>query len=268
MKRPSAEGTLPRIKQLFAEGKVVRVFGTGQLCSPKLIEIVGEHGGFDALWLDYEHGGLTMKEIELATMAARSYGMDHFVRLPATDYASVMRPLEAGAGGVMLSMVRSASEAETAVRWTKFWPRGERGLNGGNRDGRFGLTPLAEYTQTANASTFVGVQIETRGALESLAEIAAIPDIDLLFVGPSDLSQVLGVIGDFENPNCLQTIEHIARTCADAKKPWGIFSRGPDYSERMRNWGCRLFVLAADIHVVHSGIRSTKERYSGFFGQS
>ncbi len=69
-----------------------------------------------------------MKEIELATLAAKAYGMDHFVRLPATDYASVMRPLEAGAGGLMISMVRSASGAEQAVRWAKFWPRGERGL--------------------------------------------------------------------------------------------------------------------------------------------
>src|SRR6516162_1344878 len=163
---------MARIKEMLADGRVVRVFGSGQLLSPKLIEIVGEHGDFDALWLDLEHGGLTMKEIELATMAARSYGMDHFVRLPATDYASVMRPLEAGAGGVMISMVKSPAEVDQAVRWAKFWPRGERGLNGGNCDGRFGLTPLAEYTARANAETFVGIQIETAGALESVREIA------------------------------------------------------------------------------------------------
>jgi len=259
---------MPGIKQLLREGKVVRAFGFGQLLSPKLIEIVGEHGDFDALWLDFEHGGLTMKDIELATMAARSYGMDHFVRLPATDYATVMRPLEAGAGGLMISMVRSPSDAEAAVRWAKFWPRGERGLNGGNRDGRFGLTPLADYTAQANADTFIGVQIETAGALASLAEIAAIPDVDLLFVGPSDLSQVLGVTGDFENPKCLQAIEKIAQVCADAKKPWGIFSRGPDYATRMRSWGCRLFVLGADIHVVHAGIRAIKDRYATFFQQT
>jgi 2-dehydro-3-deoxyglucarate aldolase/4-hydroxy-2-oxoheptanedioate aldolase len=66
---------MPRIKAMLGEGKVVRVFGSGQLLSPKLIEIIGEHGEFDALWLDREHGGLTMKDIELATMAARSYGL-------------------------------------------------------------------------------------------------------------------------------------------------------------------------------------------------
>jgi 4-hydroxy-2-oxoheptanedioate aldolase len=256
---------MPRIKTMLAEGKLVRVFGCGQLLSPKLIEILGEHGEFDALWLDQEHAGLTMKEIELATMAARSYGMDHFVRLPATDYAAVMRPLEAGAGGVMISMVRSAAEVEQAVRWAKFWPRGERGLNGGNRDGRFGLVPLAEYTARANCETFVGIQIETAGALAAAGEIAAIPDVDLLFVGPSDLSQVLGVTGDFENPRCLEAIESIARACAAAGKPWGVFSRGPDYAVRMKDLGCRLFVIAADLHVVHAGIRDVKHRYSTFF---
>ncbi len=256
---------MPRIKELLARGQVVRVFALGQLLSPKLVEIVGEHGEFDALWLDFEHAGITMQQVEMATLAAKTHGMDHFVRLPATDYASVMRPLEAGAGGVMISMVRSAAEAEQAVRWAKFWPRGERGLNGGNRDGRFGLTPLAEYMAEANAATFVGIQIETADALARVAEIAAVPDVDLLFVGPSDLSQVLGVPGDFENPRCLEAIESIARACAAAKKPWGVFSRGPDYAERMRALGCQLFVVASDIHSFHAGIRAAKERYRGFF---
>src|SRR3954468_18228687 len=237
---------MPRIKDLLARGEVVRLFGVGQLLSPKLIEIVGEHGGFDGLGLDAEHAGLTMKEIEWATMAARAYGLDHFVRLPATDYASVMRPLEAGAGGVMVSMVRSADEAEQAVRWAKFWPRGERGMNGGNRDGRFGLTPLAEYVPRANAETFVGIQIETASAIASVAEIAAVPDVDLLFVGPSDISQVMGVPGDFENPKCLDTIERIARACANAGKPWGVVPRGAEYAARMRSWGCQMFVLGFD----------------------
>ena len=137
--RGEGSGRMPRIKAMLREGKVVRVFATGQLLSPKLIEIVGEHGDFDALWLDQEHAGLTMKEIELATMAARAYGMDHFVRLPATDYAAVMRPLEAGAGGVMISMVRSAAEVEQAVRWAKFAPRGR--ARGQRRQPRRPLRP-------------------------------------------------------------------------------------------------------------------------------
>jgi 2-dehydro-3-deoxyglucarate aldolase/4-hydroxy-2-oxoheptanedioate aldolase len=257
---------MPKIKELLAQGKFVRLFGVGQLYSPKLIEIVGHHGGFDGLWLDGEHAGLTMKEIELATLAANAYGLDHFVRMPATDYASIMRALEAGAGGVMVSMVKSPEHAEQAVRWAKFWPRGERGMNGGNRDGQFGMTPISEYVVQANAVTFVGVQIETAGALASVAEIAAIPDIDLLFVGPADISQVLGVPGDFENPRCLETIEGIARACADAGKPWGIVPRGPEYAARMAALGCKMFVLGFDHQCLNAGIRATKERYSAFYG--
>ena len=146
----------------------------------------------------------------------------------------------------MVSMVHGPDDAEQAVRWAKFWPRGERGINGGNRDGRFGLTPLAEYAARANAETFVGIQIETAGAIASVAEIAAVPDVDLLFVGPADISQVLGVPGDFENPKCLDAIERIARACAEAGKPWGIVPRArvrradarlgmPDVRPRLRH---------------------------------
>ncbi len=256
---------MARIKQLLAEGKFVRLFGIGQLFSPKFIEIVGEHGGYDGLWLDAEHAGLSMRDIEIATLAARAYGMDHFVRLPATDYASIMRPLEAGAGGVMVSMVRSPEDAERAVRWAKFWPRGERGLNGGNRDGRFGLTPTKDYVERTNEQIFVGIQIETAGAIERVAEIAAVPDVDLLFVGPADISQVLGVPGQFEHPRCLETIDRIADACRDAGKPWGIVPRGPEYAARMADRGCKMFVLGFDIHAVHGGIRAFKERYKNFY---
>ncbi len=128
-------------------------------------------------------------------------------------------------------------------------------MNGGNRDGRYGLTPLPEYVAKANAETFVGLQIETKGAIDAVAELAALPDVDLLFVGPADISQVLGVPGDFENPRCLEIIERIASACRDAGKPWGIVPRGPEYAQRMVGWGCQMFVLAFDIHIVHAGVR-------------
>ena len=255
-----------RIKNLLAEGKLVKLFGVGQLYSPKLVEVVGMHGGFDGLWIDVEHAGMSMKEVESATLAANGHGLDHFVRLPATDYAGVMRVLEAGSGGVMISMVESPEHAEQAVRWAKFAPRGQRGLNGGNRDGRFGLIPLAEYVQKANAETFVGIQIETPGALDRVAEIvAAVPDVNLIFVGPADLSQVLEVTGKFEDPKCLAALERIADACAGAKKPWGVVARDPKYAQRLRAMGCSMFVVGFDIHSLHAGIRQVKERHQDFF---
>ena len=254
-----------RIKDLVAKNEVVRLFGVGQVFHPKIIEMIGLHGGFDGLWLDAEHAALDTKDVELATLAAKAYGLDHFVRQAATDYASIMRSLEAGAGGVMIAMVRSAEEADRAVRWAKFYPRGERGLAGANRDGSFGLEPIAQYVARANAETFVGIQIETASAIEQIEEIAAVPDVDLLFVGPSDISQVLGVPGDFDNPRCLETIERIAKACAKFNKPWGVVPRGPDYAARMFDWGCRMFVVGFDVHAFHAGIRDVKQRYARWF---
>ncbi len=90
---------MPRIKQMLREGEVVRIFGVGQLISPKLIEIVGEHGDFDALWLDGEHAGMTMKEIELATLAAGPTGwtISSACRPPTTRRScDRSRPVPAG----------------------------------------------------------------------------------------------------------------------------------------------------------------------------
>ena len=258
---------MPRIKEKLAAGETVRLFGTGQLIGPKMIEIVGCNGGFDGLWIDFEHAGVTMRDIEMTTLAANAYGLDHFVRQPATDYAAIMRSLEAGANGVMVSMVRSAEEADKAVRWAKFHPRGERGMNGSNRDGRFGLTPVADYVKEANARTFVGIQIETAGAIAEIAEIARVPDVDLLFVGPMDISQLMGVPGDFEDPKCLAAIEGIAQACAAAGKPWGVVPRGPEYAARMSGWGCQMFVFAFDQRVVNDGLAACKERYASYFGR-
>src|SRR5438093_9161501 len=139
-----------RLHDLLKHDRVVRVFCLGQLCSPKLVEMVAWHGGYDAVWLDQEHGGLGIDRLEQATQAGRAAGIETFVRLAATDYATVMRPLEAGAGGIMASQVHNARQAEEIVRWAKFHPRGIRGINNTGVDGRYGTIPLSDYLRQAN----------------------------------------------------------------------------------------------------------------------
>src|SRR5438445_4296660 len=164
---------MSRLKESLRQGKLTRVFGAGQLCHPKVIEIVGQHGGYDAVWLDQEHGGLTITQIEESARAARGVGLDSFVRLCATDYATVMRPLEAGAGGVMAAQVRSARETADVVRWAKFHPLGLRGVNGTGFDGRYGTMSQVDYMRQANAETFIAIQIEHADAVEEVEKIAA-----------------------------------------------------------------------------------------------
>ncbi len=258
-----------RVKEALAAGdRVLRVFGVGQLCSPKVVEIVGLHGGWDAVWLDQEHTGITIGQIEDATRAARAVGIDTFVRLAPTDYATVMRALEAGASGVMAAMVRSARQVAEVVRWAKFHPLGERGVNGTGVDGRYGSYPSGEYFAKANAATFIGVQIETADALGEVEQIAAIAGVDFLFVGPADLSQSLGLPGQWDHPRMWEAIGRVARASAEHKIAWAILPPNAAYAQRCVELGCRMLSIGFDVWALNHGLRVVSGEYAELVGHS
>jgi 4-hydroxy-2-oxoheptanedioate aldolase len=254
-----------RLKELLARGQLVRVFALGQMCDPKFVEIVGLHGGFDAVWLDQEHAGLTLQQIEHATRAARAVGLDSFVRLAPTDYATVMRPLEAGAGGVMAAQVRSARQAADVVRWAKFHPLGMRGVNSCGVDGRYGSVPLAEYMRRANAETFLAIQIEHADAVEEVDQIAALEGVDVLFIGPADLAQSMGLPADWEHPRLWQAFERVAQAARKHHVHWAILPPSPAYALRCTELGCRMLSLGMDVWTVHKGLKAVRDEFAEFF---
>jgi 2-dehydro-3-deoxyglucarate aldolase/4-hydroxy-2-oxoheptanedioate aldolase len=256
-----------QLKALLSGNRVLRVFAVGQLCHPKLIEMVGWLGGWDGVWLDQEHVGLTIPQIEDAARAARGCGLDSFVRLAATDYATVMRPLEAGAGGIMAAMVRSARQVEDILSWAKFHPRGLRGVNGTGVDGRYGTVLGAEYFRRANAETVVGVQIEHVEAVEEVEKIAAVPDLDFLFIGPADLSQSMGLPGEWEHPRVWQAVERVARAAQERRVPWAILPMNSAHARRCVELGCRMLSLGLDTWAIHKGLRAFQEDFAEFFSR-
>jgi 2-dehydro-3-deoxyglucarate aldolase/4-hydroxy-2-oxoheptanedioate aldolase len=245
-----------RLKEQLAQGKLVRVFGMGQLCHRKIVEIIGQHGGYDAVWLDHEHAGISIAQIEQACLAARAVGLDSFVRLAPTDYAAVMRPLEAGAGGVMAAQVRSAAQAENVMQWSKFHPRGQRGVNGSGVDGRYATLPMPEYLRRANEDTFVAIQIEHAAAVDEVEKIAALKDVDVLFIGPADLGQSMGIIGDWDHPRIWQAIERVARAAKTNGVHWAILPRNATYAKRCVDLGCRMLSLGLDVWAVQRGLKA------------
>ncbi len=257
-----------QLKALLAQDRVIKVFALGQLCHPKLVEMAAWSGGFDAVWLDQEHAGLTVQQIEEAARAARGCGLDSFVRLTATDYATVMRALEAGAGGVMAAMVRSVRQVEDLMAWTKFHPRGMRGVNGSGVDGRYGATPAADYYRQANAETVVAVQIEHIDAVEEVEKIAAIADLDFLFIGPADLSQSMGIPGQWDHQRMWQAVERVAQACRAHRLPWAILPRDADYARRCVDLGCRILSLGIDSWFFNLGVKAFKDRFAEYFPPS
>ena len=245
-----------RLKQSLRENKLVRVFGLGQICHPKIIDIIGMQGGYDAVWLDQEHAGLTLPQIEHACLAARATGIDSFVRLAPTDYATVMRPLEAGAGGIMAAQVKSAAEAEQVMQWAKFYPRGMRGVNGSGVDGRYATVPMNDYMSRANDDTFVAIQIEHIGAVNEVEAIAALKEVDVLFIGPADLGQSMGIVGDWDHPRVWQAIERVAKAAAAAKIQWAILPRNAAYAKRCVDLGCKMISIGLDVWAVQRGLKA------------
>lgn len=254
-----------RLKELLAQGKVTRVFGVGQLCDPKIVEMVGYSGHYDAVWLDQEHTGITTAQIESASRAARASGLDSFVRLAATDYATVMRALEAGAGGVMAAMVKTVREVQDVVHWARFHPEGGRGVNGTGVDGRYGTLTLAEYFRRANAETFVAIQIEHADAVEVVEQIAAVPGVDVLFVGPADLSQSLGVPGEWEHPKLWEAIERVAAAAREHGIHWAVLPITAAFARRCVALDCRMLSLGLDVWAFQKGLAATRAGFADYY---
>jgi 2-dehydro-3-deoxyglucarate aldolase/4-hydroxy-2-oxoheptanedioate aldolase len=250
------------MKHRLQRGERLVVFAVGRMFHHNLVHYLGMAGGFDGFWIDVEHGGLTTHDIEIAATAGMAHDLDCFVRIPPTDYATVTRCFESGATGVMAAQIKSAEEAEEFVRWAKFAPRGRRGLNPLGFDGRFGTIPLGDFAEQANRDTFVAIQIETAQAVEEADGIAAVDGVDLLFVGPSDLSQAVGVIGDFTGDASIAAVDRVAAACRAHDKQWGAVTPNPEYAAMLIDKGCTLISPVNDVKLVTTGLATMKDAYS------
>jgi 4-hydroxy-2-oxoheptanedioate aldolase len=255
--------TIP-FKQLVTE-RVVRVFAVGRVVNPVVVDMFALAGGYDGFWLDQEHAGLTYEQMVVAAVCARANDFDCFVRMAPTGYSQVTQCLETGAGGVMAARIESAAQAEQFVQWAKFAPRGSRGMNTSGRDARYTHRPPAQFATEANRENFVAIQIETRGALEEAERIAAIDGVDLLFVGPVDLSQALGITGQLGHETLWTAIERVAAACRKHGKNWGIVPPDPSLAERAVELGCRMLTMGNDVMCLRRGIQAVKESYGKRF---
>ncbi len=253
---------MPTLREFIATAdRTLNFFALGRITSPVLVDMFGFMGGFDGFWLDQEHAGLTYEQMLVATAAGRGHGFYSFVRAAPVHYAIVTQCLEAGADGVMAAQVNSAEQAEQFVQWAKFAPRGTRGMNNGGRDALYAGKSVKQFAEDANRDLMVGVQIETAQSVNEVDAIAAIPDVDLLFVGPSDLSQSLGIVGDLENERVWECYEKVAAAAKKHGKVWGTVPASPAAAERQREMGCRILTFASDIGCFRAGIEAVKAKF-------
>lgn len=209
--------------------------------------------GFDWLLIDLEHGSGTVADLRGQLLAAATRGVPAVVRVPSTDMDLVKFAMDSGAAGIMFPYIGSAAEAAQAVASVKYPPQGQRGVAGNIRAARFG-PDWREYFLAANAASLVVVQIETPEAVAFSAEIAQVPGVDVLFVGPLDLSVNLDCPGDFRHELVIQAMKDVITACRQHGKTPGILSR-PELVAQHLSLGFRFVALGSDIGAVQTGMQ-------------
>ncbi len=255
-----------RFKEMLQTDELINLFAIGRIPHPVIVEMFAIAGGYKGFWIDNEHAAVTPQDTTNLALAARANNMDCFVRMPPTGYWQVTQFLEAGAGGVMAAQIHSADHAREFVGWAKYPPEGNRGLNTGGRDADYTHKPLPQIVEDANRAHFVAIQIETLGALEEADEIAAIEGVDLLFVGPADLSASLGVVGQFHDAKLWEGIDRVAAACRNHGITWGCVAPDPKFADRAVENGCRMPTLGNELFMIRRGIEKFHESFANQFG--
>lgn len=230
------------------------------LLDPSLYELTSLMG-FDGIWMDLEHHPTSVETAATLMRAARVGTADIVARPARWEWMRLGRILEAGAQVIMYPRCESAEEAAELVKWAKFAPLGERGVDGANPDGLYCSLPLPGYLARANEETVLVVQVESPRALDNVEAIARVPGVDVIMLGPGDLSALTGTPFDWKGPLLTQAVARVAEAARAAGKHWGTTSPGPDHSRWLIEQGARFICHGADILMVKRGLEAIREQY-------
>ncbi len=197
-----------RVKRIMREGGLALGTHVGGIPDPQIVEIIGL-AGFDAAFIDMEHTTLDLHDMQACVMAAERVGITPIVRTPGFDPAFILRLLDMGVQGIQVPHVSTAETAREAVKAVRYPPDGERGMAAASRAADYGKIPLLEHMASSNREILFACMIEDMAAVEHIDEIAAVAGIDLLAVGPSDLSRSLGVSGHPDHPRLVAAIDRV-----------------------------------------------------------
>jgi 2-dehydro-3-deoxyglucarate aldolase/4-hydroxy-2-oxoheptanedioate aldolase len=211
--------------------------------------------GFDWLLVDLEHGGRGEDGLLGQLLAGAAHDVPVLVRVESDSRIRAGRVLDAGAAGVMFPRIESVEDAVAAVRHMRYPPEGDRGVATYNRSIGFGLAP---EVLERSGSLVVGVlQIETLGALDSVAEISRVPGVDVLFVGPRDLSQALGIPGRMDHPAFRDALARVSRAAEAAGIAAGILAGTAEAAARYVDDGFTFVGVGSDSTTLASAGRQT-----------
>lgn len=182
--------------------------------------------GFDWICVDLEHGAIELETMTDIFRTIDAYDCVPVARLPINDPVWIHRSLDAGARGLIIPMVKTAQEAESAIKEAKYPPRGVRGY-GYSRANMHGMD-FDDYIKTANEEIAMVMQIEHKDAIVNLEGIVNVRGVDGLFIGPLDLSGSMGVTGQMKHPDMVKALDTYCKVASEAGKSFGMHIVRPD----------------------------------------
>lgn len=241
------------------------VFGTFyKLNSPIATEMLG-WAGFDFIVVDCEHSPIGYESTENIIRTAENVGLSTIVRVPSAAEEHIFHALDSGAVGVQIPNLTSVEQFKESVSACKYFPAGTRGLSRGTRNAMFGLWNEAEkpYVQAANDKSLVVVHIENKEMAERVEEICQIPEIDVVFVGPADMSQSLGIPGKSKDPRVVEIALHVIETAERYGKAGGI-AAGKDNMDMYIQHGARYIMYSSDAALFAGALKNAVSLFNPY----
>lgn len=232
-------------------GRALLVGTFAEIPHPAAVEVTAQSGP-DFVCIDWEHGQIARDTIENLVRACDVHNVPAMVRVPGHAPEAIAAALDSGARGILVPRVSTAAQAAAAVKASRYPPEGERGVGPGRATG-YGYR-IFDYLAEANASIVVAVQVETAEGLANVEAIAATEGVDVVFVGPGDLSVSLDAYRPDGAQKLAKAIEKIIAAAAKQGKTAGIFCGKAEDVGRWADKGASFFILASDTMFLGAGV--------------
>jgi len=242
------------IKRALAGGGCARGAMVFEFFSPGLPQIV-KNAGAEFVLYDMEHTGLGYETLKTQLALCRGLELVPMVRVPRGDYHFIARALDVGALGVMVPMVATRAEAEFHVSCTRYPPQGRRGAAFGFAHDDYQGGDIGGKMTASHARTLLIAQIETDEGLRNVDAIAAVPGIDALWIGQFDLTNFMGIPGQFGHPDYLAAVDRIVAACAVHGKTAAILATDDAWARDYATKGFRLMAYGIDQLLLQDALR-------------
>ena len=246
-----------KISADFKKRVLAREFLAGSWCnlaSSVSTEITG-NTGFDWILIDHEHGPGGEDTLLHQMQAASATPAFPMVRIANNDPTRFKRVLDVGAQGVMVPWVSTVDEAKAAVNSLRYAPRGMRGIAKLHRGVGYGAN-FEDYYRNSHDWIVLATQLETPEAVENSEKIAAIDGVDVLFVGPTDLTYNMGIPDQYDNPKFIDALKRILASAIKSGKAAGILVHNPQLAAVCKNLGYTYLALGSDGGAMSAGLKA------------